>query len=98
MTLKDIYNYSVDIPKEGDVKVLGDGAVTPFWEVLKKQVIEPKIISLLSLQDDWQKVLSNEETAQEYGQKAIIARTVADTLQQIIYIVERNHELQDSGK
>jgi len=71
-----------------DDAALAGFADTYYWRVLKESLLEPKIASLLTLANDMAKVMSGEETAEEFGHKAIIARIAAGHLQDIIDRVE----------
>jgi len=73
-------------------RALGEMAFTSYWKVLKNQVIEKKIQTLLAQADDIATVMEGKITVEEFGIRTLVARIAAGHLQDIIDKVEATGE------
>jgi len=72
--------------------IIGRFGLSSEWQVLKTQVIEPKIKALLLQADDLTAAMKGEMTTEQLGVKTLVARIAAGHLQDIIDRVEVTSE------
>ena len=93
MTLKDIYESTLKTPTNWDEihQNLAEFTTSKYFPALKL-LLEGMIGDVLTQADDIKKVHDGQMDLEAYGQRAYIARVVADKMQSIIDLLERTHE------